>query len=156
VDRKFTKKEGKPFAVIWLEDRTGSLEVVLWNEVYVTVADALLPGKVIAIQGTLDKRDETVRATAQKVKILTAAAQSFYTYGQSHGTFHGTIHGVTHGVMHGVIHGVIHGTIHGVIHGTTHGTIHGNTHVATEGVSHGNNHGNVHGNVHGSIHGVSH
>jgi DNA polymerase-3 subunit alpha len=76
VDRKFTKKEGKPFAVIWLEDRTGSLEVVLWNEVYVTVADALLPGKVIAIQGTLDKRDETVRATAQKVKVLTASPQN--------------------------------------------------------------------------------
>jgi DNA polymerase-3 subunit alpha len=76
VDKKFTKKEGKPFAVIWLEDLTGSLEVVVWNEVYATVADALVPGKVIAIQGTLDKRDDTVRATAQKVKILTAMAQN--------------------------------------------------------------------------------
>jgi hypothetical protein len=26
---------------------------------------------VIAIQGTLDKRDDTVRATAQKAKVLT-------------------------------------------------------------------------------------
>ncbi len=76
VDRKFTKKEGKPFAVIWLEDLTGSLEVVLWNEVYVDVSDALVPGKVIAIQGTLDKRDDTVRATAQKVKFLTAMTQN--------------------------------------------------------------------------------
>ncbi len=72
VDKKFTKKEGKPFAVVWLEDLTGTLEVVLWNEVYVNVSDALVPGKVIAIQGTLDKRDDTVRATAQKVKVLTA------------------------------------------------------------------------------------
>ena len=29
VDKKFTKKEGKPFAVVWLEDVTGQLEVVL-------------------------------------------------------------------------------------------------------------------------------
>ncbi|MGI8889856.1 MAG: DNA polymerase III subunit alpha [Chthoniobacterales bacterium] len=70
VDRKFTKKEGKPFAVVFLEDLTGVLEVVLWNEAYVPVALALEPGKVIAIRGTLDKRDDNVRATAQKVKVL--------------------------------------------------------------------------------------
>ena len=27
IERKFTKKEGKPFAVVWLEDLTGTLEV---------------------------------------------------------------------------------------------------------------------------------
>jgi DNA polymerase III alpha subunit len=59
VDRKFTKKEGKPFAVVFLEDLTGTLEVVLWNETYVTVAHALEPGSVIAIRGTIDKRDDT-------------------------------------------------------------------------------------------------
>jgi DNA polymerase III subunit alpha len=70
VDRKFTKKEGKPFAVVFLEDLTGTLEVVLWNETYITVSHALEPGTVIAIRGTLDRRDDTVRATAQKVKVL--------------------------------------------------------------------------------------
>ena len=71
VDRKFTKREGKPFAVVWLEDLTGTLEVVLWNESYVPVASILAPGTVIAIRGTVDKRDDSVRATAQKVKVLT-------------------------------------------------------------------------------------
>ena len=66
VDRKFTKKEGKPFAVVFLEDLSGTLEVVLWNETYVPISPALEPGTVIAIRGTLDKRDDTVRATAQK------------------------------------------------------------------------------------------
>ena len=70
VDRKFTKKEGKPFAVVFLEDLTGTLEVVLWNETYVPVAHSLEPGTVIAIRGTIDKRDDTIRATAQKVKML--------------------------------------------------------------------------------------
>ncbi len=71
VDRKFTKKEGKPFAVVWLEDLTGTLEVVLWNETYAPISHALEPGTVIAIRGMVDKRDDTVRATAQKVKLLT-------------------------------------------------------------------------------------
>jgi DNA polymerase-3 subunit alpha len=70
VDRKFTKKEGKPFAVVWLEDLSGTLEVVLWNEVYVMVSQSLVPGQVIAVKGTVDKRDDGVRATAQKVKVL--------------------------------------------------------------------------------------
>ncbi|CAN5467799.1 DNA polymerase III subunit alpha [soil metagenome] len=74
VDKKFTKKEGKPFGVVFVEDVTGMLEVVIWNEVFVKVADTLAPGRVIALQGTLDKRDETVRATAQKVKVLERGA----------------------------------------------------------------------------------
>jgi len=70
VDRKFTKKEGKPFAVLLVEDLTGTLEVVLWNETYVPVANALELGTVLAIRGTVDKRDEGIRATAQKVRVL--------------------------------------------------------------------------------------
>jgi DNA polymerase-3 subunit alpha len=72
VDKKFTKKEAKPFAVVFVEDLTGTLEVVIWNEVYTKVSDSLVPGRAVAIQGTLDKRDDTVRATAQKLKVLAA------------------------------------------------------------------------------------
>jgi DNA polymerase-3 subunit alpha len=71
VEKKFTRKEGKPFAVLWLEDLTGTLEVVVWNETYVQVSDSLLAGRVIGVRGTIDKRDESLRATAQKIKILT-------------------------------------------------------------------------------------
>jgi DNA polymerase-3 subunit alpha len=69
-EKKFTKREGKPFAVVWIEDLTTALEVVLWNETYVKVADVLELGRVIAIRGVLDKRDEGLRATAQNVKVL--------------------------------------------------------------------------------------
>src|SRR5438876_2923504 len=70
VEKKFTRKEGKPFAVIWVEDLTGTLEVVLWNEVFVEVSSALELGRVVVVKGTLDKRDDTVRATAQKVTVV--------------------------------------------------------------------------------------
>src|SRR4051812_28448002 len=71
VDKKFTKKEGKPFAVVFLEDLTATLEVILWNEVYTTVVEALVLGRVIAVQGTLDRRDDALRAVAQRARALT-------------------------------------------------------------------------------------
>jgi DNA polymerase-3 subunit alpha len=85
VDKKFTKKEGKPFAVVWLEDLTSTLEVVLWNEVYVTASEALTLGRVIAVQGTLDKRGDALRAVAQKVKVLTPAMAASRTPNESNG-----------------------------------------------------------------------
>jgi DNA polymerase III subunit alpha len=72
AEKKFTRKEGKPFAVIWLEDRTGTIEIVVWNDVYVAVSDLLVPGKVVEIRGTIDTRADSLRATAQKVRVPTA------------------------------------------------------------------------------------
>ena len=72
VEKKFTRKEGKPFAVVWIEDRTGTLEVVVWNDVYVTVSEILVPGKVVELRGTIDARGDSLRATAQKVRVPSA------------------------------------------------------------------------------------
>jgi DNA polymerase III subunit alpha len=73
AEKKFTRKEGKPFAVVWIEDRTGSLEVVIWNDVYVTVSEILVPGKVVELRGTIDTRGDSLRATAQKVRVPSAS-----------------------------------------------------------------------------------
>ncbi len=73
VEKKFTKKEGKPFAVVWLEDLIDALEVVVWNEVYLKVSDVLVPGRVVELKATLDRRDEMLRATAVEIKPLAAA-----------------------------------------------------------------------------------
>ncbi len=73
VEKKFTRKEGKPFAVVWLEDLVDVLEVVVWNEVYLKVSDVLLPGGVVELKATLDRRDEMLRATALEIKPLAAA-----------------------------------------------------------------------------------
>src|SRR5881398_3297238 len=73
VEKKFTKKEGKPFAVLWLEDLMDTLEVVVWNEVYLKVSDILVPGRVVELKATLDRRDEMLRAMAVEIKPLVAA-----------------------------------------------------------------------------------
>jgi DNA polymerase-3 subunit alpha len=70
VEKKFTRKEGKPFAVLWIEDLTDMLEVVVWNEVYLRVSDALAAGRVVEIKGTVDKREEVLRATALEIRPL--------------------------------------------------------------------------------------
>src|ERR1700747_1135117 len=76
VEKKFTRKEGKPFAVVWLEDLSGTLEGVVWNDVYVTVSELLVPGHVIEIRGTIDTRGDSLRATAQKVTLPTRAKKN--------------------------------------------------------------------------------
>ncbi len=81
AEKKFTRKEGKPFAVIWLEDATGTLEIVVWNDVFVTVSELLEPGRVVEIRGTIDTRGDSLRATAQKLRIPTASK----TNGSSNG-----------------------------------------------------------------------
>ena len=70
VDKKFTRKEGKPFAVVWMEDLTGTLELVVWNELYLECAETLVPGNVVGVRGKLDLRDESLRATAEKLRLL--------------------------------------------------------------------------------------
>ena len=69
VEKKFTRREGKPFAVVWVEDRTGTLEVVVWNDVYVVVSEILVPGRVVEVRGTIDTRGDSLRATAQKIRV---------------------------------------------------------------------------------------
>jgi DNA polymerase-3 subunit alpha len=81
VEKKFTRREGKPFAVIWVEDLSNMLEVVVWNEVYVKISDALVAGRVVQIKGTLDKRDDALRATAQEIKTLTSGKTNGATEG---------------------------------------------------------------------------
>src|SRR6266704_802065 len=70
IEKNFNRREGKPFAVIWVEDLSDILEVVVWNEVYLKISDVLVAGRVVEIRGTLDRRDDALRATAQEVKTL--------------------------------------------------------------------------------------
>ncbi len=71
VEKKFRRSDGKPYAILALEDLTGSIEVFLWDDTYSKVADLLVPGRVIAVQASVDSRDDRSRAVAQKVKVLT-------------------------------------------------------------------------------------
>lgn len=70
VERKFTKKDGKPFAIVTLEDLTAQIEVMIWNETFNKTQKNLEAGKVVSISGRLDLREEGPRLTADKVEPL--------------------------------------------------------------------------------------
>jgi DNA polymerase III alpha subunit len=67
--------------VIWLEDRTATLEIVVWNDVFVTVSSLLEPGRVVEVRGAIDNRGDALRATAQKVRVPSAAKTNGATNG---------------------------------------------------------------------------
>ena len=69
-EKKHTRKDGKPFAVLTLEDFTGSVEIVVWSDVYARAAKHIDKGKIVAIIGRFDKRDETLRLVASEIKSL--------------------------------------------------------------------------------------
>jgi DNA polymerase-3 subunit alpha len=70
VEKKFTKKEGKPFAVVTLEDLTGALEIMIWAETFAKSSQYLEQNSVVSIGGRLDKRDESPRLVANEVKPI--------------------------------------------------------------------------------------
>ncbi len=73
VEKKFTKKDGKPFAIVTLEDFTGTVEVMIWNDAFSKYATHLEQGRAVAITGRLDRREESPRIVASEIKPLKPA-----------------------------------------------------------------------------------
>jgi DNA polymerase-3 subunit alpha len=67
LERKYTRKEGKPFAVMTVEDFTGSAEVMVWADVFAKASKELELGKIVAITGKLDSREDSLRLIATEV-----------------------------------------------------------------------------------------
>ncbi|HEY5741375.1 MAG TPA: OB-fold nucleic acid binding domain-containing protein, partial [Terrimicrobiaceae bacterium] len=70
VEKKFTKKDGRPFATVILEDFTGQIEVTAWDEVFTSHAALLIPGAVVGVSARLVRRDEGIRTTVTAVSAL--------------------------------------------------------------------------------------
>jgi DNA polymerase-3 subunit alpha len=70
VEKKFTKKDGRPFAVLVLEDFTGQIEMTVWDDVFTEHQGLLHPGAIVAISTRLIRRDDSVRATASALSAL--------------------------------------------------------------------------------------
>jgi DNA polymerase-3 subunit alpha len=69
-EKKHTRKDGKPFAVLTVEDFSGSVEIVAWSDVYAKAAKHIDKGKIVAIVGRFDKRDETLRIVASEINPI--------------------------------------------------------------------------------------
>ncbi|MEO8207243.1 MAG: OB-fold nucleic acid binding domain-containing protein, partial [Chthoniobacterales bacterium] len=72
VEKKFTKSEGKPFAIFQFEDFTGSLEMTAWSEVLGKYSDLLVAGKAVSISATIFPSEDSMRASSNEISALKA------------------------------------------------------------------------------------
>ncbi len=72
VEKRFTKKAGKPFAILTFEDFTGQTEVMAWSEVFDKSGDLLVTGNVVVLNAKveLDSRTDSKRLTAERIRLL--------------------------------------------------------------------------------------
>ena len=70
VSRKYTKKDGKPFAIVILEDLSGHMEAMVWNDVFNKSSKLLEPGQLVVINGRVDHRGEEMRIVVNEVMPL--------------------------------------------------------------------------------------
>ncbi len=66
-EKKFTRREGKPFAILTIEDFTGAIEVMVWNDVFAKSGKEIDKGKIVSIAARLDKREDTARLIATEI-----------------------------------------------------------------------------------------
>jgi len=70
LEKRFSKKDGKPFGVVILEDFTGTLEITAWDENFAKNAELLAAGSAVSINTRIMRKDEAIRATAGAVAAL--------------------------------------------------------------------------------------
>jgi DNA polymerase-3 subunit alpha len=76
VEKKFSKKDGKPFAVVRFEDFTGQLEAVAWDDTYSQHAELLVVGNVVSISARVTPRDGEIRAMINSLSALKPRASA--------------------------------------------------------------------------------
>jgi DNA polymerase-3 subunit alpha len=99
LDMRYTKKGGKPFAIMTLEDFTGQTEVMVWNETWVKVNEILEKGAVVAMNAKVetDSRSESKRLTAEKISLLEKVDLPSGAGGTTNGVANGNGDGIRNG-----------------------------------------------------------
>lgn len=64
---KYSSTDQKPFAIFELEDRTGTIKVILFNKVYMNYLDVLKDGNVVKIGGEFSINDFGIQVKGNRV-----------------------------------------------------------------------------------------
>ncbi|HSI62779.1 MAG TPA: OB-fold nucleic acid binding domain-containing protein, partial [Candidatus Saccharimonadia bacterium] len=77
LEIKFTKKDNRAFATFALEDFTGTVECIAWNETYEKFKALMASGAAVGIRARTEKdnRSDAIRLTVQEVKVLKPAKE---------------------------------------------------------------------------------
>ena len=70
VDRRFSKKDGSPWAIVTIEDHHGAqVDVLLFNKVYSLVAPQIVEDNIILVKARVTIRDERMSLFGDDVKV---------------------------------------------------------------------------------------
>jgi len=77
VQNGFSKKSGKPYSLVTLEDLEGSAQVLCFNENYDKYRELLTPGKAILVVGEVNLGDDKPKIFPQEIMPLEDAPARF-------------------------------------------------------------------------------
>ncbi|MGV0343823.1 DNA polymerase III subunit alpha [Corynebacterium lehmanniae] len=70
VDRRFSKKDGSPWAIVTIEDHHGAqVDVLLFNKVYALVAPQIVEDSIILVKAHVSIRDDRMSLFGDDVKV---------------------------------------------------------------------------------------
>jgi DNA polymerase-3 subunit alpha len=76
IKRKNVKSTGDMMAILTLEDDEGSVEVIVFSELYKGVGGLLKKDAVLLVNGTVDKDEKGIRVRAKEVELLDSAGKT--------------------------------------------------------------------------------
>jgi len=75
--RLLTTKNGQPFLISTIEDLDGSIEVMVWSDIYAQTKDIWKEGEVMLIEGTVkSSRDDRVSLTCQRACLYSTRVEN--------------------------------------------------------------------------------
>jgi DNA polymerase-3 subunit alpha len=77
VQNGVSKKNGKPYSIVTLEDLEGSVQLLCMNENYDKYRELLVPGKAILVIGEVTAGDEKPKVFPQEIMLLEQAPVRF-------------------------------------------------------------------------------
>jgi DNA polymerase-3 subunit alpha len=77
VQNGVSKKSGKPYALVTLEDLSGSVQMLCMNENFDRYRELLVPGKAVMVIGEINTGDDKPKIFPQEIMLLEEAPRRF-------------------------------------------------------------------------------
>jgi DNA polymerase-3 subunit alpha len=77
IQQGFSKKNGKPYAMVTLEDLQGNLSMLCMNENYDKYKDLLVPGKALLVVGEVNNDEDRPKLFPQELMPLEDAPRKY-------------------------------------------------------------------------------
>lgn len=74
VAKRINTRKGEPMAFVGVEDKSGSIEIIVFPKLFLAVRDLLTPGATLKVTGKVSKKDAEPKILADSLESLTEDA----------------------------------------------------------------------------------